>query len=840
MNNFKFWKLSIKELRGSFNEFKIVITSIFLGIFIITAVGSLSENLKFEINKQRSVLLGGSFELSTTYQKFPKKIKKWLEDNGKVSEVIELRTMLSSSKNSINKRRLVELKAVDENWPLIGSVSISPKQTLNQSINNTNVNEVLIDKNVRNQLSLDLGDTLDLGDSRIVIKGIIKREPDRMFSFATFGSRVLLSIKTLQKTNLIVPGSLVKYKIKFIPNKKTINLPYLNKLVEGTNISVRGVNSSTNNFNNFIERTSLFISMVGLITLLISGIGISNGVKGYIIKKIKNIAILKSLGAKNIQVFLIYLFQVMVIFLLSIIPALLAGISIPFLLSPIISSELFDTFQATIFFKPIIVSFSFGLIVCLLFTIIPIASTYEIKPIQLIRHSAHNTHNQSSKKIKMFIFFLICLLSYLTVIMTNNIKLSAYIFTSIFISFTILSVFTNLYFFILKKINFKIGSLSELVRKSIISKNSFSKAIVVSFSIGLSLLISLNIIEESLDNKISKTINQEAPNHFLIDIQPNQIDTINKLASSSKDILFLNSQPMLRGRITEINDIKVENLKVNKDVEWVLKRDRAFSWTNERPKKSKLISGEWWEKDYNGPLLVSMGDKIAKGMNVKIGDKIRFNILGRNFEATIFNTREIIWENMNINFIFVLSESSLTNAPHTWIASTTSENKEINNNFIEKVVTKFSNISSISIEESYKAIKSILNLLIIIINSIALITLLSGVIVLTGILDVSKKDKLYEIAIFKILGASPKKISLLWLYEYLIIGLMASLISLLIGCLVSFILLYFVFNIDFYVNYLTLIILSFIVPTVVTVFSFFKMIKLVLSKPLQVLRAHNH
>ena len=840
MNNFKLWKLSIKELRGSFNEFKIVITSIFLGVFIISAVGSLSENLKFEINDQRSELLGGSFELSTTYQKFPQKIKRWLEVNGKTSEVIELRTMLSSNKNSIVKRRLVELKAVDENWPLVGNISIKPEQSLNQSINNTNFNGVLIDKNVKNQLNLNLGDMLNLGDSKIIIKGILKKEPDRMFSFATFGSRVLLSIKTLQKTNLIIPGSLVKYKIKFIPNEKNINLSYLSKLVEGTNISIRDVNSSTNNFNNFIERTSLFISMVGLITLLISGIGISNGVKGYIIKKIKNIAILKSLGAKNTQVFLIYLFQVMVIFLLSIIPALLAGISIPFLLSPIISSELFDTFQARIFLQPIIISFSFGLIVCLLFTIIPIARTYEIKPIQLIRYSAHNIHNQNSKNIKIFIIFLICLLCYLTVIMTNDIKLSVYIFTSIVISFIILSVFTNLYFYILKKINFKIGSLSELVRKSIISKNSFSKAIVVSFSIGLSLLISLNIIEESLDNKISKTINQEAPNHFLIDIQPNQIEIIKKIASASKDVLFLNSQPMLRGRITEINDIKVENLKVNKDVQWVLKRDRAFSWTNERPENSKLISGEWWKKDYNGPLLVSIGDKIAKGMNLKIGDNIRFNILGRNFEAKIFNTREIIWENMNINFIFVLSESNLQNAPHTWIASSTSNNKEINNEFIEKVVNQFSNISSISIEESYKAIKSILKLLIIIINSIAFITLLSGVIVLAGILDVSKKDKLYEIAIFKILGASPKKISLLWLYEYLIIGLMASLISLLIGCMVSFVLLYFVFNVNFYVNYSTLIILSFIVPTLITIFSFSKMFKLVLSKPLQVLRAHYH
>ena len=840
MSNFKLWKLSIRELRGSFNEFKIVITSIFLGVFIISAVGSLSENLKFEINDQRSELLGGSFELSTTYQEFPPKIKKWLEVNGKTSEVIELRTMLSSNKNSIVKRRLVELKAVDENWPLVGNVSIKPEQSLDQSIYNMNSNGALIDKNLKNQLNLNLGDMLNLGDSKIIIKGILKKEPDRMFSFATFGSRVLLSIKTLQKTNLIIPGSLVKYKIKFIPNEKNINLSYLSNLVEGTSISIRDVNSSTNNFNNFIERTSLFISMVGLITLLISGIGISNGVKGYIIKKIKNIAILKSLGAKNTQVFLIYLFQVMVIFLLSIIPALLAGISIPFILSPIISSELFDTFQARIFLQPIIISFSFGLIVCLLFTIIPIARTYEIKPIQLIRYSAHNIHNQNSKNIKIFIIFLICLLCYLTVIMTNDIKLSVYIFTSIVISFIILSVFTNLYFYILKKINFKIGSLSELVRKSIISKNSFSKAIVVSFSIGLSLLISLNIIEESLDNKISKTINQEAPNHFLIDIQPNQIETIKKIASASKDILFLNSQPMLRGRITEINDIKVENLKVNKDVEWVLKRDRAFSWTNEKPENTKLIKGEWWKKDYNGPLLVSIGDKIAKGMNLKIGDNIRFNILGRNFEATIFNTREIIWENMNINFIFVLSESSLTNAPHTWIASTTSDDKEINNDFIEKVVNEFSNISSISIEESYKAIKSILNLLIIIINSIALITLLSGVIVLAGILDVSKKDKLYEIAIFKILGASPKKISLLWLYEYLIIGLIASFISLLIGCVVSFILLDFVFNVNFYINYSTLIILSFIVPTLITIFSFLKMFKLILSKPLQVLRVHFH
>ena len=132
---FKNLILSFRELRGSFNEFKIVVASIFLGVFIITAVGSISENLKSEIKNKRAEMLGGNFELSTTYQEFPKKIKKWLEDNGRTTQIIELRTMLSYNSQSQLKRRIVELKAVDNNYPLIGKVVISPNQELKLSLN---------------------------------------------------------------------------------------------------------------------------------------------------------------------------------------------------------------------------------------------------------------------------------------------------------------------------------------------------------------------------------------------------------------------------------------------------------------------------------------------------------------------------------------------------------------------------------------------------------------------------------------------------------------------------------------------------------------------------------
>lgn len=836
LSNYIFLKLSYQELKGSFSEFKIVIISIFIGVFIIAAVGSLSNNLKYEINNKSSELLGGDFELSTTYQKFPIKIQKWLEINGSISEVIELRTMLSSDNI---KQRLVELKAVDQNWPLKGKPSIIPNKSFKKSLEISNNHYgALIDESLKKKLKIEIGDILKLGKIKIVINGIIAKEPDRMFSFATFGSRLLISNLTLKASDLVIPGSLVRYKIKFIPNNKETNLKALNKLVQGTNISVKDSSNNNNNFNKSIEKTSLFITLVGLITLLISGVGISNGVKGYLIKKVKNIAILKSLGAKNITIFKIYFYQVMFIFLISIIPALIAGVSIPFFLSSFISNSFINSFEPYLFFEPVFISFLFGFLVCVLFTIIPVSRTYNIKPSELLRLSAHNSLNTFSTRVRVIIFILIFALCALTFKLTNDLKLSFYIFSVLLFSFLILKLMTYLFFTSLKKINFKIGSLLENARKSLTRPDTFAKSIVISFSIGLSLLITLNIIQESLNYKIVSTIDKKAPNYFLIDIQPNQVKSVKEVSANFIGVDNLNIQPMLRGRITSINDITVNNLNVNKDVEWVLKKDRAFSWSNQIPKNAKIISGNWWPEDYRGPLLLSIGNKIAKGLNLNIGDKIKFNILGRNFEAKIFNTREIIWQNMDINFIFILSKSNIENAPHSWIASTTDDDKQKNDDLIEKINSTFPNISSISIKESYMAIKSILKLLTLVINSIAFITLLSGVIVLLGILDVSRKDKLYEVAILKILGTSPKKIIFLWLQEYLLIGFVASIISLFIGISVSFILVNYIFKIEFFLNYNNLFMLSLIVPFLITIVSFIKMLKLIYSKPMDVLRSY--
>ena len=203
--------LSFRELRGSFNEFKIVFASIFLGVFIISAVGSISENLKFEIKNKRAEMLGGDFELSTTYQEFPKKIKKWLEENGRTTHIIELRTMLSYNSQSQLKRRIVELKAVDNNYPLIGKVLISPNQEVKLSSGTKkNDKKILIDKSLEDQLGIDVGDFVYLGKSKFKINGIIEKEPDRMFSFATFGPRVLLSTQDLNETGLLKAGSLIK------------------------------------------------------------------------------------------------------------------------------------------------------------------------------------------------------------------------------------------------------------------------------------------------------------------------------------------------------------------------------------------------------------------------------------------------------------------------------------------------------------------------------------------------------------------------------------------------------------------------------------------------------
>ena len=336
-----------------------------------------------------------------------------------------------------------------------------------------------------------------------------------------------------------------------------------------------------NRFNNFIEKTTLFLSIIGLITLLISGIGIYNGVNGYLKKKIKNIAIIKSLGAKNNTVFKIYFFQILIIFLTAIIPAIIFSSLLPFILSSIIREYLLVSFEPSIFIKPIILGSLFGIFTSSLFSIVPILKTYNIKASQLIRLSANNSLNDISIKYKVIIFTaIIIILSLLTFMLSNSIKLAIYLLIGIGLSYLILNLSINIFLILIRFIKFPVKSLFEISRKSIIRPGSFSKSIIFSFSIGLSLLISLNVVDESLNFKINNSLNMTAPNYFLLDVQPDQVKNIRKDASEVMDLNNLNLQPMLRGRIIEIKGVKVENININKNVEWVLKSDRAFSWTN--------------------------------------------------------------------------------------------------------------------------------------------------------------------------------------------------------------------------------------------------------------------
>ena len=222
---------------------------------------------------------------------------------------------------------------------------------------------------------------------------------------------------------------------------------------------------------------------------------------------------MKSLGAKNSKVLNIYLNQILMIFLISI-PAIILGVSIPYFFSPIISQELFNTFEPSIFLQPISISFLYGLITCILFTILPLLKTYKIKPIELIRNSSENSLNETSFKIKGIIFILISILCVLTMNLINDKKLSFYILISMTGSFVFIYGLTNLKFYILSKIKFRLGTTFEYIRKSITKSNSFARSIVISFSIGLSLLITLNIIESSLDKRITVAINQQAPAIF--------------------------------------------------------------------------------------------------------------------------------------------------------------------------------------------------------------------------------------------------------------------------------------------------------------------------------------
>ena len=353
------WTIARREIRGSLVNFKAFLGALILGVAAIGTVGSVAEAMRAGIKDNARILLGGDIELSSIHQPPSDEILTEAKNYGKLSRVVQMRAMLEA--NGI--RKLVELKAVDQNWPLVGEAKISPDHSTAQALAKFGV---IADDTILKSLGLQLGDRATLGDPKVKVGGKLLSEPDRSISFVSFGPRLLISDKTLMATGLLQPGSFITYRFRLLldnPQDRSFVLEKLNKKTSSTHVRVREVVGAAPGFNRFINQTEMFMVLVALTALLIGGLGVAGAVRAFLITRMQVIATLKCLGATSGLIFRIYLAQVLMITSVGLFVGTIVAVIAPLFAINELSQYVTVPMSLTIYPLPLTIAVSFD---CLL------------------------------------------------------------------------------------------------------------------------------------------------------------------------------------------------------------------------------------------------------------------------------------------------------------------------------------------------------------------------------------------------------------------------------------------------------------------------------------------
>jgi putative ABC transport system permease protein len=312
---------------------------------------------------------------------------------------------------------------------------------------------------------------------------------------------------------------------------------------------------------------------------------------------------------------------------------------------------------------------------------------------------------------------------------------------------------------------------------------ALTPSVVMSLGLGLAVLVTITQIDGNLRQQFLAALPERAPSFYFIDIPANDAEHFRDFLAQTVPQSTIEDVPMLRGRIVAARGVKAEDLKASTDAEWVLQSDRGLTYTGEIPKGSKIVEGEWWGADYAGPPLISIEKKIADGLNLKLGDEIVVNVLGRDISARIGNMRTIDWQGLGINFVLVFSPGAFKGAPHTHIATLTAANQDAASDarIIRAVGDHFPMVTSVRVREVMETVGSVITNLTMAIRGASAVTLISAILVLGGALAAGHRHRVYDAVILKTLGATRLRLLGAYAVEYLMIGFATAVFGVIAG-----------------------------------------------------------
>ncbi|MCE8008396.1 FtsX-like permease family protein [Aestuariivita sp.] len=773
-----------RELRGGLSGFRIFLACLALGVAAIAAVGTVRASIEAGLAREGASLLGGDAQMEFTYRFASEAERAWMADTARtVSEVTDFRSMAVVDSPDGPERGLTQVKSVDDAYPLIGEVGLSPDIRLDTALAGEDglpgavIERVLIDR-----LGMEIGQTFRLGTQEFILMAALVREPDSGASGFGLGPRSIVRTEALAQSGLLEPGTLfsTQYRLDLPPGADLATLAAEARTrFEESGLRWSDARNGAPGISEFVDRLGAFLVLVGLSGLAVGGVGVSAAVRAYLARKTSVIATLRTLGADRATIFQTYFLQIGALSLVGITIGLILGAVIPVLLSPIIEARLPIPAAFAIYPAPLWEAAIYGLLTALIFTLWPLARTEEVRAATLFRDALSTAKLLPPLRYLLVTALGLALLIGLAGLFSEAMTLTLWTAGGIAGSLALLAVSA-------------IG-IRALARRSgraargrpalrwalgaISGPREGAASVVLSLGLGLSVLAAVGQIDGNLRNAISGDLPEVAPSYFFVDIQRDQMPGFTERLTNDPAVSRVESAPMLRGIITRINDRPAREVAGG---HWVLEGDRGITYSEEMPDNTRLTAGQWWEPGDQGPPQISFAAEEALEMGIGVGDTLTVNILGRDITAEITSLREVDFSSAGIGFIMSMNPAALAGAPHSFISTVYAE-EAAEAQILRDLAGQFPNITAIRVRDAIDQVTDLLAGLAAATSYGAAATLLTGFLVLIGAAAAGEGARTYEAAVLKTLGANRARILRSFALRAAILGAAAGLVALAAG-----------------------------------------------------------
>lgn len=768
-----FWTLARRDLRGGGRGLVLLALCLFLGTAALAGIGSLSASMMAALDAQGRTMLGGDLEMQVSQRRATVEEGAAFAAAGRTSETVSMRAMA----NAHGEATLVELRGVDDAWPLVGRFRLAPGALAARP----HGMQVAVAPVLAERLRVRVGERMRIGMATLTVVGLIADEPDRLGSGFSFGPGVIIDMAALDATRLVQPGSLYQTRYRLLLPRADADATGRRLVARfpGAGWSARTSGRAASGLRRAISQLGQFLLLVGLAALAIAGVGIGSGVAAYLAGKTRAVATLKVLGARSPTIAAMFLAQLGLVAGAGILAGLALGAAVPWIVAGVAGSALPIPPRLAIYPAPLGLAAALGLLVALLVALPALARARHIPAATLLRDALAGGARASWRVLAAMAVLALALVA-LAVLTASDRVLAAQFVGATAVLLALLWLLGGAIRAALARVPRPRRPLLRLALANLHRPGAQTGRLVVALGLGFSLFVALAVIDTSLSAELNGAAPAKAPRFFAIDLQPEDAPAFRAAVTAAAPDARVEMLPSLRGAVTALNGVPVAALKDVPQDAWVLRGDRTLTWAARVPPRNEVVAGRWWRADYRGPPLVSIEDRAAQALGLHVGDRMTISVLGVDVPARIAALRRIDWSGLGLNFAIVFSPGYIEEAPHSLLASVYAPPAS-DGAVARRVAAALPSVTLVRTGDVIGQVGDILRQVALAVRAAAAATVVAGIAVLVGAVTAGSRARRYDAVILKLVGGRARQVLAVQAIEYALLSAILIVVAVIVG-----------------------------------------------------------